>query len=421
MKRYTHRAVGLWPAILLSCWTSFSAAGADLALPQALQAAVGYSADLSANQHQINALQNMADSAAQLPDPQLRFGVENVPLGGGNARRLTREGMTMQRIGIMQTWVSGDKREKKAQTLRAEADSLYSNSDGIVARIQRDTAQAWLNLAFSQRVLQDAEALVQESRRQLVPLQASAAGGGALDGVLDARLTLAAMEDRLSDARRDVQVAQARIAELTGINDAVAAGALPRFERLPADPQTLKRQLHQHPEMQQAQREVSLAQARAAQSSVAAIPDVGVEMYYARRGDEYDDMAGVMISVDLPLFTSSRQDKDHAADLSRTLEARDRIRLTEREHLARLDTLLAQYQAAQSRWRRQHHEVLPLRQQRVTLAVTQYQSGNDTLADVLAARRDLLDARIAAHGAGLELAQLWAALRYLTPAQEYVQ
>ena len=54
-------------------------------LSEALSAAENYSAELSANDHQVNALKNRADSAMQLPDPKLKFGIENVPLGGNNA------------------------------------------------------------------------------------------------------------------------------------------------------------------------------------------------------------------------------------------------------------------------------------------------------------------------------------------------
>ncbi len=83
-----------------------SANGWATTLAEALSAAESYSAELSANDHQVNALKNRADSAMQLPDPKLKFGIENVPLGGNNASRLTREGMTMQRVGVMQDYVS---------------------------------------------------------------------------------------------------------------------------------------------------------------------------------------------------------------------------------------------------------------------------------------------------------------------------
>ncbi|UYA59563.1 Copper/silver efflux RND transporter, outer membrane protein CusC [Pectobacterium sp. F1-1] len=396
-------------------WLPAAVFAADLSLEQALQAAERYSADLSANQHQINALQNMADSATQLPDPKLKFGVENLPLGGNNGSRLTREGMTMQRIGVMQTYVSSRKRDSKAQAIRVEADALQSNSESIRARLQRETAQAWLDLALSQKALADVVALVNESQRQIASQKANVAAGGETSSVLDARLTLATMQDKLADAERDTQIAHARLVQLTGMTAINVHGELPRFERLPASPEVLSSAIHQHPEMQQARREAELAQARSAQSAVAAIPNVDVEVYYAKRGDDYDDMAGMMVTVDLPLFTSKRQDKDYAADVSRSMEARDKVLLTEREHQAQLDTLIAQYLAAQSRWQRQSNDVLPLQQQRIKLIQAQYQSGSSNLAAVLDARRALLESRIAVQDTAREMAQYWAAIRYLTP------
>ena len=87
--------------------------------------------------------------------------------------------------------------------------------------------------------------------------------------------------------------------------------------------------------MEAARREAETAKARSAQSAVAAIPDVDVEVYYAHRAEGYDDMAGVMFSVDLPLFQSKRQDKDYAADVSRSMQAVDQLTLLKREHIAR--------------------------------------------------------------------------------------
>jgi hypothetical protein len=49
-----------------------------------------------------------------------------VPVQGNNDRRLTREGMTMQKIGIMQSYVSSEKRERKAQTFQAQARGVLA-------------------------------------------------------------------------------------------------------------------------------------------------------------------------------------------------------------------------------------------------------------------------------------------------------
>ncbi|MGO2368392.1 MAG: TolC family protein [Serratia sp. (in: enterobacteria)] len=406
--------------LLLVCWVSATQA-TELTLQQSLTAAERYSAELSANRHQVNALANMADSAMQLPDPKLKFGIENVPVQGGNARRFTREGMTMGRVGIMQDYVSSTKRQRKADTLRAEASKTDAGSATIRARLQQQTAQAWLELALSRQSLRDATALVTESERQITTQRAGVAGGSTpASAVLDARLTLLAMQDRISEAQRDVRVAQARLTQLTGVAATDTSGTLPRFERLPADSDVLRQGIRQHPEVLQASREANVAKARSAQSEVAAIPDVGVEVYYGKRADDYEDLAGVMFTVDLPLFRSQRQDKDYAADVSRNMEANDRLTLLIRDHQAQLDTLLAQYQAAQLQWQRQQQQAIPLQQQRLTLVLAQYRTGKSDLSAVLEARRALLDSHLNAGKAARGLAQIWAAIRYLTP-QESMQ
>lgn len=102
---------------------------------------------------------------AQLPDPKLKFGIENVPVQGSNDRRLTREGMTMQKVGIMQSYVSSEK-QRKRQTFQAQARSVLAKSEAVRAALQRDTAQAWLDLALAQQALNTARTLVRETERQ---------------------------------------------------------------------------------------------------------------------------------------------------------------------------------------------------------------------------------------------------------------
>ncbi|WET17094.1 TolC family protein [Yersinia intermedia] len=407
-------------ALLMAALFTLPAVGyaADITLEQALASAERYSAELSANQHQVNALENMASSATQLPDPKLKFGIENLPVGGSNARRFTREGMTMQRVGIMQDYISSDKRQRKADTLSAEARKTAAGSETIRTRLQKETAQAWLDLALTEQAVSAAQVLVQESEKQLALQRAGVASGGALpSSVLDARLTLSAMQDRLTTAQRDVALAQTQLTQLTGIEVKHISGPLPLFARLPADITVLHDAIQQHPEVLLASREADVAKARSAQSAIAATPDVGIEVYYAKRADEYDDMAGVMITVDLPLFRSQRQDKDYAADVSRSMEANDQLTLLTRDHRAQLDTLLAQYQATQQLWQRQTDEVIPLQKQRVKLVMAQYQANKSDLSSVLEARRALLDSQLNTNNAARELARIWAAIRYLTPQE----
>lgn len=394
------------------------AQAAPYTLTQTLAAAQRYSAELSASRNEAQALNAMAESARQLPDPKLKFGLENLPVQGSNDRRFTREGMTMQRVGVMQQYVSADKRERKAQTLLAESQSVNAKGQAIRAALQRDTAQAWLDLAISSRSLEAARRLLAETRRQQSVQKASVgAGSAAPESVLALRITESAMRDNVTLAERDVQIAQTRLYELTGETITAAVGKMPLYQRLPAEKSALEEGVTLHPEVLAATREANTAKARSAESAIAAIPDVEVEVYYGRRSEGNDDLAGVMFTVDLPLFQSQRQDKDHAADLSRTMQANDRLALTERQHVAQVRTLVADYRAAQLRWSRQLQEVLPLLRQRLTLLAAQYRAGRSDLTSLLEARRSVLDSELAATQAEKEMARTWAAIHWLIPEE----
>ncbi|GDX05934.1 TolC family protein [Buttiauxella selenatireducens] len=411
-------SLSLWLGGVLLAVPVFAANAAEFSLQQTLAAAEHYSAELSANRNQSNALSAMADSARELPDPKLKFGIENVPIEGNNSHRFTREGMTMQRIGIMQDYVSEEKRDRKAETILAQSASSAAKAEVIRAELLRTTAQAWLDLALSEKVLATAQKLVAETERQVAVQKATVASGSTpASSVVDIRMTLLDMQDKVTLAQRDVVLAQTRLLRLTGENIDSVSGNLPRYQRLPADPAVLEQGVSQHPEVIEAAREADVAKARSAQSAVAAKPNVGVEVYYAHRADDYDDMAGVMFTVDMPLFKSQRQDKDLAADMSRSMEANDQLAIANRERVALVRTLVAQYQAAQTLWLRQQDQILPLQRQRLSLIEAQYRSGQSTLSDLLNARRTLLDTELNAHNAEKTVAETWAAIRYLTPQE----
>ena len=214
MKQHT---LSLWLGGVLFGLLTSAAQAEPWTLEHTLTEAQRYSAELSASRNEAQALDAMADSATQLPDPKLKFGIENVPVQGSNDRRLTREGMTMQKVGIMQSYVSSEKRERKAQTFQAQARSVLAKSEAVRAALQRDTAQAWLDLALAQQALNTARTLVRETERQRGVQKASVGAGSAMpDSVLALQMILSSMRDKETLAQRDVQLAQSRLLELTG-------------------------------------------------------------------------------------------------------------------------------------------------------------------------------------------------------------
>jgi hypothetical protein len=63
----------------------------------------------------------MAAAAGQLPDPVLKFGVENLPVNGPDRLSLSRDFMTMRRIGLSQELPSAQKRQLRSERVRARS------------------------------------------------------------------------------------------------------------------------------------------------------------------------------------------------------------------------------------------------------------------------------------------------------------
>ena len=81
MKQHT---LSLWLGGVLFGLLTSAAQAEPWTLEHTLTEAQRYSAELSASRNEAQALDAMADSATQLPDPKLKFGIENVPVQGSN-------------------------------------------------------------------------------------------------------------------------------------------------------------------------------------------------------------------------------------------------------------------------------------------------------------------------------------------------
>ena len=78
------------------------AAEPPLSLAEALAIATRDSSLLSAQRSAVFAAQESTISARELPDPKLRLGIENLPVDGPDRYSISRDFMTMRKIGISQ-------------------------------------------------------------------------------------------------------------------------------------------------------------------------------------------------------------------------------------------------------------------------------------------------------------------------------
>ena len=122
-----------------------------LSLDQAVQASTARSQRVVAAQAQTRAARERVLAAGQLPDPVLKVGVNNLPVDGPDRFSLTRDFMTMRSIGVMQEFTRDDKRGRARRASSARPRSPRP-SRAALADLQRDTAMAWLDRHYQERM-----------------------------------------------------------------------------------------------------------------------------------------------------------------------------------------------------------------------------------------------------------------------------
>ena len=192
--------------LLLSC----SEVGRALTFEDALRLVETQAPQIKAQAANIASARSTRQSAGQLPDPKLEIGVENLPVSGPDQYSLTRDFMTMRKIGLMQDFPNREKR--KAQMEAARAGEAVAEKQMQIERLtaMRGAASAWIERDTVERQLQFADALLEENRLSNAAVRAGVASGkGTLADDIIPRQEAVSIENLRSDllARREKAVA----------------------------------------------------------------------------------------------------------------------------------------------------------------------------------------------------------------------
>jgi outer membrane protein TolC len=406
-----HRICGLFALIC-----ALPAYGQALSLPDAQRRAIERSRQLPAQDSAVTASRQMAVAAGQLPDPVLKLGIDNLPISGEDRFSLTRDFMTMRRIGVMQEITRGQKRELRAQRFEREAERSLAEKDAALAAIQRETALAWLERHFAEAM---AAVLAEQAAQARLEVQASeAAYRGARAGQADvfaAHSTLAGLEDRASEFARRIAVAKSNLARWVGEGAEAPLAPPPAMGSIPFDASKLESHLGVHPEIvaMTKQAEVAAAEARIAQA--ARTPDWTVELAYQQRGPDFSNMVSVGVSVPLPWDRANRQDREAGSKLAMAEQVRAQRDELLRAHIGEVRAMMVEWQNGRERVGRYERDLVPLARERARAALAGYQGGKTSIADLLSARRNESDVRMQAVQLQMETARLWARLNHLIP------
>jgi outer membrane protein TolC len=386
---------------------------APLTLDDALRIAEQRAPALLASSAAARGAREMAVLAGQLPDPVLRAGVDNLPVNGSDAFSLTRDFMTMRRVGVMQEYVSQAKRDARRERDERDARRLEAEGEVSLTEVRMEVATAWNDRLYARRSERLLAGLVDELAMQARAMEAQVGSGKATAAdVLTVQALAVQTSDRVLAAQRQQQTATARLTRWLG-EDArrTAADDVP----LPQDAEVAALAVHDAHNIAHLRvlaSQLALAEADIAVARENRHPNWSWEVAYAQRGPAYSNMISVGVSVPLPIDRKDRQDRELAARLAQRDQARELLEDALRRHQAEFEAMRVDWLALRDRERMLATSLLPLAHQRVEAQLAAYRGGQQGLAGVLDARRAEVDARLSILDLERDAARLWAQLRY---------
>ena len=404
-KRHT-----LLAAVLLLTSSLANASPTLLTFDEALRLAAVASASAKASRASVAASSQAAARAAQLPDPMLKLGIDNLPVSGPDKFRPNADFMTMRRIGIEQQWVSRDKRQARSERAQRATESAEGAYLEKVATVREEAGKAWLTVLYRQRAVVLSRSVAREMEQDLAALQAAHRGAKAsASDVLQAKTELILSRDSIHAAEQELETARINLRRWTRTDIVGVADTPPELTtHVPTLPASdLERY---HPTVLNARRAVSLADADKAVAVRERNPDWSFEAGFAQRSSQYSNIVSFGVSIPLTLNRAQRQDRD----IAEKSELGTKARLEYEEALVDMQSTIqvqsAQLESRKRRIAQLNSELLPTVNQQGDLALADYRAGTGTLTAVFRAKRALLEKRLQVNALEEEAALIWASL-----------
>ena len=366
----------------------YLAAAAPLSLENALQLAAQRSETTRAARAGLSSAKEALHAAAQLADPTLRVGIDNLPATGPDRFHTAREPMTMKRIGISQEWLSAEKRAARQAAADASVGRETVQAQVALAETRLQTALAYVEAFYAGEALKLATLMERHAHEELEASRArlSSAASSSQD-VLALASAKGVSEDDAAEIRQQQNTARVALQRWTGVQPDELAPP-PAIVALPSE----EAYVAAHPAVAAMQRDVDVAAQAAAVTASNRKPNWTWELAYGQRTG-YADMVSVGVSIPLPVAPGDRQDRDTAAKLALAGKAEAELAEAMRAATAEYRSLAVDAQRLQQRIDRYRAGVVVTAGQRAAAATAAYRSSQGDLAALFQARHAEVEAQ----------------------------
>lgn len=343
---------------------------------------------------QARASRESAVAAGQLPDPQVKAGLMNLPVDTGEAYSFRKDSDTAFQIGLSQEFTRGEKRRLRGELLGREADRYNAEEKLTRQSIRRDSALAWLEAWRYQRLLQLTQASQHQAEVQMQLVEIALRTNSATQAeYLSARLEVNRLKDAASAAEQGTAHSRSMLSRWIG--DAAWRPISDQPLQFPALPNldAVLARVNAHPSLGVYAAKVASAQSGIDLAKTSYAPDWRAELAYSHR-PAYSNMVSVQVGIDLPFFTGNRQDRNLAAALAQKDAAETLVEDQRRQLIAEARLNHHDFNRLQERIRDYDLTLIPQSDARIEAALISWRSARGPLRDVIDARRAALEVQM---------------------------
>jgi len=353
-----------------------------------------------------------------LPDPKLKLGLVNIPT---DTFELEQEAMTQQVIGLQQVFPPHGLRDAQKEQMNLMGTAKSHQAINQKQEVLRNVRRAWLGVYLQHHtgnIIQKTDELF----TQLVKITKSQyrSGRGNQQNVVRAQLERSLLKDRAINIKAMKENSLAELGKWVGAAQfnrplSLHSLAIPEL----ADPDALALSLEKHPSLQ-----TSMATANAAKAGITIAksryyPRWMVDLSFSKRetapsGQQRADLVSLMFIVDIPLFTSNRQDKWVTAREKDYNSAQYSTAEQKRNLQRMLDAEYSNWLRLNERLQHYRETVLPQANQNAKAALNAYRSQATEFDTLMRARLMELDIHLQAIQLFVDSAQAQVNLLYLT-------
>lgn len=389
-----------------------------VSLEKAIEQAVLFSKQTVAEQANQFAESELSQAELTLPDPVLSFQLNNLPVTGATGFNSSAEPITRKTIGISQKWTREDRRERSSEVALSRAGQSKYREQEVITQIKQETAKAWLDAFYGQKMVELLEARVEELNvRSQAATALYNAGTGSQANVFAARTDKGLANLQLSRARTQQANFIAQLKRWLGSEVKPADQESRHWETL-LHPVEHLLDVKFYPAIQVVAQQAETAKSSLALQKESLEPDWTLSVQYSQRGNNFSDTLSLAASRPLLFNSDEKQAREIAAAQARYETVVAQQTEMERAMLTQVQQLFSNWKDGVVRVRELEGELLPLARQRTQATMDEYKGNTGNLEQVLLARRMEIDLDIELLKIKMETARWWAQLQYLLPEGE---